>query len=117
MQVPRLIGALVRRGKDFDANNDFAFGSEFQRVAQQVDQNLAQTRSIADKGSRNAVFHVIDELEIFLDGFGREKVQGIFEAGTQLEGLAVELEFSGFDFGEIQNVIGDRQERFAAGIN
>ena len=47
----------------------------------------------------------------------RQQVQRVLDAGAQIERLALQLQLAGFDLGEVEDVVDDREQRFAAGID
>ena len=55
-----------------------------------------------------------DEFESLCRARCGQHVQGAFHGFTQIEVEDFKDQFAGFDFGKIQNVVDDRQQRFGA---
>ena len=68
---------------------------------------MSQPRDVADQNLGDGIIDKIGQVEALFGGFGRQQIQGLFDAGVQLEGMPLQFEFARFDFGEIQDVIDD----------
>ncbi len=55
-------------------DKNLALRSELDRVAQQVDENLPQARSVADHFDRGPIVDLISQVERFFRSFGRKQV-------------------------------------------
>ena len=97
-----------------DMEHDFALGGELDRVADEVEDDLAQTHGIAAHPRRHLRIDVHHEFEpLGARGVGVE-VERQLEMLPQVEVDRFEGEPSGLDFREIEDVVDDRQQRFAA---
>ncbi len=122
LRVPKKIGVrLVARLKSSgaaagrsDLDGDLALVGEFNGVANEVDQDLPQAGDVADQNFGNGVVHDISQIQPFLGGLGGQQVQRLFDAGVQLKGMAFQIQFPGFDFGKVQNVVDDGQQGVGA---
>ena len=57
------------------------------------------------------------EFQAFTLGRSGKEFHGVIDRVLKIEIELFQLEFAGFDFGEVENVIDDRQERFAGLLN
>ena len=105
------------RRKRFDLDDDLAGGGEFDAVAEQVDEHLAQPGHVAEDLRRHAVVHLVGQVELLFRRLGGQQIQGVLDARAQVEGLVLQFELAGFDLGEIQDVVDDGEEGFAAGVD
>ena len=99
-------GNVGRRGEsDFDGH--VAAGSEFDGIAQKIDQNLAQARHVPDDHRGHGVVHLTAQIDLLFRRAGRQQVERVFDAGADVEGLFLQFEFAGFDFGKVEDVVDD----------
>ena len=112
MKLPRRRGILriFRRGGDFDLRGDLAPVSELHSVADEVDENLAQACDIAEDIDRNAIFNLIDEINLFFASLRTKQIQGFLDTGAQINGLMFKLQHAGFNLREIKNVVDDSKQ-------
>ncbi len=110
-------GGLAQRRLDAagDLEGDLAALGELDRVAGEVEQDLAQALVVADEAGGQVVVDDVDEVEVLLAGLGRDEVERFLDAGAEVEGKFVELELAGLDLGEVEDVVDDGEERLAAG--
>jgi len=109
--VPRrrtLVGSFGR-GQDLDLHHHFAGGGELDPVAEQIHEHLAQAGDIPDHGRRDAVVHLVARSKSFSTP-SVPGVEGVLDAGAQIERLMFQLQLAGLDLGEVQYVVNDRQE-------
>src|SRR5579863_8151450 len=102
----------IRAGCPYPHDN-LAGVRELDGVADEIDEDLAQPHRIAPHGAG----------DVEIDGTGQFKPLRMSSAGKDLDGLfdgfaqaeldALELELSGFDFREIQDVVDDLQQRLS----
>ena len=90
---------------------------ELHRVVEQVDQDLAQSRHVAENGRRDVRPDFHRQVELLFGGAGREQVDGALQTLAQVKGGVFQLHLSGFDLGEVQDVVDDRQEGIPAGAD
>src|SRR4029077_7410540 len=89
---------------DYLHNNLSAIG-EFDRVSGQIDQNLAQPHRIAHQMIGDACRNICNELQTFLIGADAKRFEHPPNAIAQTEISRLELQFSGFDFRKVENVV------------
>src|SRR5208337_3138724 len=82
-----------------------AFLGELDRVADQVEQNLAQPARVADQNVGQLGPDVANQLELFLVGAQGQGAQGLVEYAAQREFGALELQLAGLDLGEIEQIV------------
>src|ERR1700676_2953594 len=97
-----------------DTHHDLPGGGELNSVAGKVDYDLTQSRRV----SAHAIDHIGDDgtgqFQSLLVGAKCQNLHGVVEAVTQGELDGFEVEFSGFDLGEIQNVVQQTKQRIGA---
>jgi hypothetical protein len=101
----------VRRGAD--RQHDLAGVGELDRVRQEVEQDLAQARHVADDRGRNVAVEVVDEVQALLHGARGDEVERGLDALAQVERLRLELHPVRLDLAEVEHVVDDRQQRIA----
>ena len=97
-----------------DREHHLALLGELDRIAQQVDQDLAQAGHVADDGFGGVRIDQVGQVQPFLGGAGRQQVQRALDALAQVKGLVLQLQLVGLDLGEVEDIVDDRQQRFAA---
>ena len=107
------IGDRERNGaaREGDPNPDAAALGEFDGVAGEIDEDLAQTRGIADEKERDPGCHMGRDLDALLLGAGAEQFNDALDHGLDLEGLRLERHLAGFDAREIEHFLDQRRER------
>ena len=81
-------------------------------VAGEVEQDLAQPQPrIAHIGAGDAVVDKSRDLDAFCLGARRQELDHVFDERAERERLGVEVEPAGFDLGEIENLLDQRQQR------
>src|SRR3984957_2736953 len=85
---------------------------ELDGVADEIDEDLAQPHRIAPHGAGYVEIDGTGQLQPLRMGSAGEDLAGFFDGFAQAEFDALELEFSGFDLREIQDVVDDLQQRF-----
>ena len=75
----------VISGLPLDGQVDLASFGEFQRVPQQVDQNLAQPAGVAHQSVGHVRLDAAIQLQAFLVGAQGQRLQGRLDAGLQPE--------------------------------
>ena len=94
---------------------DLALVGELDRVADEIEQHLAQPLVVADEAGGQIVVDDVDQVEVLLAGLGREQVERFLDAGAEVERKLIQREPARLDLREIENVVDDGEERFAAG--
>ena len=92
----------------------FAFLRKFDSVAAEVQQDLAQAARIAAHQVRKARIDQGDDLEALGMRLNRQQSGDVFDRIAHIHVEDFQIELAGFDLGEIQNVIDDRQAAPAA---
>ncbi len=95
------------------AQVDAAALSEFDRVADQVQQHLAQSHLIGNDADGQAIVPIKAELQPLALRARGEQPQRRGNELTQRYRLTLDLEFAGSDLGEIEHVVDDRKQRLA----
>src|SRR5512144_628562 len=83
----------------------FSRFSKFDGITYEVSENLLQANWIPPKGYRITITQAINELQLFFIGVFRKDFHHIFNTLAQIEVDIFQLEFTGFDFRKIQNVV------------
>ena len=79
-------------------HKNFPRGGEFHRVADQVHQDLPQARRIAEHLGGDVGIDMAHEVQALLPGAHRKHIQRILDAGAEVQGAALQLQFAGLDF-------------------
>ncbi len=95
-------------GPNFEG--DLAFFREFEGVAEEIDENLAEADGIANQFIRNGGRHIGDEFQRFLRGADAEGLDDISDQLAEAKVNIFELHETGLDFGKVEDVIDDGQE-------
>ncbi len=121
MDFPDVAGlgrdGFAERREDLAGNleGNFAAVGELDGVADEVEDDLAQALVVADEAGGEIVVDDVDEVEVLLARLRGKEVDRLLDAGAQVEGIFVELEPASLDLGEVEDVVDDGEERFAAG--
>ena len=92
---------------------DFYFPSlgEFDRVTDQIHNDLTKPGGVSDDGIRDIGSHVKNELQAFLLRLHRKCLDDFTQTLPQIEAQMIQFHLARFDLGKIQNVVEQRQER------
>ena len=104
----------LRLAANADAKRDAAFRREFQRVAQQIQQNLPEFRVVNLRMLRHARIAIIPKTQTFVLRPQPEHFRHVVEQSAQFHCPLAQRHFSGFDFGQIQHLINQVQQMLAA---
>ena len=99
-----LVGDDSGVGK-FNGKDDLSALGEFDGVAQKVDEYLPEPSLIALQINGNVPFDVMDEFRFFLVGLDGQGADGGFHQDAEVEVGFVQLHLSGFDLGEVEDVV------------
>jgi len=105
------------RHTTLDSHHDFALLGKLDRVAEEVDQDLAHPGDIADDRGWSSFVDHVGQVEPFLGGAWRQQIQRRLDALPQVERLAFEGQLASFDLREVEDVVDDRQQRIGAGLD
>ncbi len=93
-----------------DRNADAALIGEFDRVAGEVGEDLAQAQAITANEARRAGAERAGDLDAFALGARREQFDHALSEPTQIDRLHDEIEAAGFDLGQIEDFVDQRDE-------
>ena len=96
-----------------DVDEHVAALGELHRIADKVGRDLAETPDIADHRLRQFRIDAHDEFEVLLRDARRNQRRHVLDRLAEAEWRGIELELSGVDLGEIEDVIDDRQKGVA----
>ena len=94
-----------------DVNDDFPAAGELDGVADEVDNDLPQPTGVADEFVGHIRRDMHGQLQPLCGRAGRQRVQCCAERFPQVERQLLQLQFAGFDLGEVENVVEHRQQR------
>ena len=103
------IAALARHR--IGPHDDLALFREFHRVAGQVKDDLAQANRVAQHGRRNFRIDVGENAHTLARGVGRHRRRCPLDDIDDRGRHAFDIELAGFDFGKIENVVDDGEQR------
>ena len=95
-------------------DRDAARVSELDRIAGKIEQNLAQSSCVTEDAGRQTVLHIRADFEILLMCPRRDKLDGFFDHGTQVEWTHLRHKASSLDFGKIENLVDQRKQELSA---
>ena len=98
-------------------HGNFAPRGELYGIPREVDEHLAQAAGIASEGDWHIRRGGTDKLEAFVVGMQGHDVGKVFQDGRKVEVHDLQFELSGFYLGEVQEVVDDAEEGFAAGAH
>src|SRR4028119_2136080 len=59
----------------------------------------------------------MNQLQSLFCGFRRKQVKGFFNAATQTEGVLLQLQLTGLNFGKVEDVVNDCEECLTATVD
>ena len=83
---------------------------ELHAVADQIEEHLTDSSAVADQAARNVIGNFERELYPLLFCARREQVQNFFHGLIEFIGDIFQLDASGLDLREVQNVVDDDQQ-------
>ena len=84
---------------------------ELDRVANQVEQNLAQAGFIAKNLARHVGGERPGDLQPLVERLRREQFDDVLDAGSNVDGLAAKLDAAGLDLREVQDLVDQPEKR------
>ena len=103
-----MYAALRRRQR----HDDLSRLGKFDRIANNIEQNLAQTPRITEHPVRHIVGNITNQLKPFFAGAQTQGFESIHHRFRQVEADPLNLQFASLNLGEVENVINDGQQRF-----
>ena len=101
-------------GSQVGRDDHFFFVSEFHRVADEIDENLLDAFAVTENHARNPLFNEVNQLDLTLSRIVGEHLNGFLNECREVDRLVFELNFLGFKFRKIENVIDEVNERLSA---
>ena len=95
----------------FGRHHDFSVLGEFNRIVGEIEQNLSQTQRITHQGQGCLRGGGEKDFQMLFPRFDRYNVGQIFQNIFQVKLDGLNIELAGFDFGEVQNVIDNSEQR------
>ena len=90
---------------------------ELDGVAGEIEQHLAQARGVAHEFARAAARRRSDAISMPLAcARGAKQFDGFLDQRNERERPRLQIELAGLDLGEIENLLDQRQQRFARGL-
>ncbi len=96
------------------ADTDVALGGESHGVGEKVDQDLPQSGDIAVEAGWQVRLDYPEEIDAFFTALKRHAIDGFLDEHGEVEGMILELELARFDFGKVENLTDDGQQRVGA---
>ncbi len=94
-----------------DAQRDMAFLGELHRVGDQIGQNLAQMLAAATQRIGGGPIHMDDQSQAFAFGLWPQNGDEVGELDMEIEIDDVDRHLAGFDLGEIEDLVDQREKR------
>ena len=94
-----------------DVKADLTGGGEFDGVADEIDDDLAETVAVAADHLGDTGGDVAEEFKTLFIGAKGEGLESGFEDIAEVEVDVFELGLAGFDLGEVEDVVDDAEER------
>ena len=98
-------------------HENFALGCELDGVPHQIDQDLFEPLEVTHEEARHGALDVVVQLQVLLRGTVGEDVQCLAEQLFEIHRQRLDLHLRRFELREIQNVVDQVQQRFAAGAD
>jgi hypothetical protein len=103
-------GAIRR---PLDRDRDAAGFGKLDRIADEIEQNLAQAGGIADETVRGCIFDECGDFDAFGMGVRRQQLDHVLDQRAQRKRLDVEVEPARLDLGKIEDVLDQPGQRLA----
>ena len=100
-----------------DGEGNGAFACILDRVVQKVDQNLFDADLIAAEHAGDGRVHMQPKVQPFVSGLDPDHIDNFRKKCACFVGNVDNFHFAGFDLGQIQNVVDERQQYFAGALN
>ncbi len=106
-----------RASKEFGLDKYVALLRELDGVAQQVHHHLAHPQRIALDDCRNGDVRLTGQIQVFFRSPGGQQIKRLLDARPQIKRTRTPLHLARLDLGEVQDVVDDGQQGFAAGLD
>src|SRR5215469_14516085 len=93
-----------------NVQHHFAFVGKLDGIAHKVDDDLPETKRIAEDTIRQIGLNVAAQLQFFLVSARGKQAHGVFKGVTEIEISFVEFELSCLDLREIEQVVDQREQ-------
>ena len=101
----------------FGVQRDLAALGELDRVADEVDQHLADAAGITDQLLRQVGLDLEGQFKILFEGAQRERLQRFGDGPLEVERNLFDEQLAGLDLGEVENVVDHGQQRIGRGFD
>ena len=95
-----------------DAHGDFTGLGELHRIAEQVEQDLADSCGVALHAAVFEALPVALDLQLLFTGVRGQQIHDAVGEAGQVEVRHLEAELPGFELGEVEQVVEDHQQAF-----
>ena len=102
-----MLGLLI----DAHIKHDLALLGKFDGIANQIDDDLTQTRRIPDDTRRHIGMHIRDQFKAFFVRTDGQHPNCLEHGVLNGKGQRLEFHLASFDFRKIEDVIDDGQQR------
>src|SRR5690606_6891178 len=108
---------LVAIGLGVDSEPDLAGRGEFDRIAQQIQKNLAEPVRVRMYMDGKFWGQFAIKLPRFIEELPAYQVEAVLDQRCQLERPWVQFQFARLDFGQIEDVVDQGQQVLATGLD
>ena len=108
---------LARPDTALDDDGDATAVGELHRIACQIEQHLPQPRGVAGHPGGQSILHIGGDLELLGLRAGRDQFDRLFDQRGEVECAGVKVDAAGFDLGEIEDLVDQREQRVARGLH
>src|SRR6185437_12147358 len=103
-------GRFVHVAALFDRDEDLSFRGEFDRIPQQIDDDLPDAHRVAKELRGDGRINPVKHFQLFLEGFQGEHVDRFLYELVQFEADMVDQQLAGFDLREVEDIVDDLQK-------
>ena len=103
--------AVIHLADDFGFDGDGAFGRELHGVAHEIDEYLTKAAGVATQERRQGGRDVAAQRKVLEIGLWRKQIEHAFDQVGRIEGDVLEFQPVRFQFGEIEDVVDDGEQR------
>jgi len=106
---------VIGQWAGLDDERDAAALRELDRIAGEIEQHLPQPSGVADHVQRQPFIDIGGDLEVARLRARRQQFGDAFDQAVERERPLFEVDLAGFDLGKIEQLLDQRQQRFAGG--